>query len=356
MVWGSLTKQADKIGSLKNRFELGQFEFVLGFNEPDSKNQSDMSVDAAIEQWRELEAIGAPLISPSTVTFDNAWMQQFMHKAHQKSLVVEYLGFHWFGEPNPNQFLTKIDEAYQLYGLPIWITEFAVADWSASEQQVNRWSAKQVQDFMRTVLPELDNRDYVYRYAWFNGENEPLISSALIKTNGELTELGNIYSQHTPNLTAALPNSLPVIAIVPDNLVKNGNFEDAKNSDAWISLNVKTATFNLIDVYEGYISKRLNQGNSSIVQAFEVEPHKSYELSFYSMFSNLDLIPDNMQAGLTVTLSGDNTYIQEIWIASDSWQKYSIDFPTTDPSLTLTFAKQDMSSVYLDDIRVVPLD
>ncbi|MDX1682170.1 MAG: glycosyl hydrolase, partial [Phycisphaeraceae bacterium] len=38
---------------------------VMGFNEPDKRNQSNMTVEAALELWPTLEALGVPLVSPA---------------------------------------------------------------------------------------------------------------------------------------------------------------------------------------------------------------------------------------------------------------------------------------------------
>ena len=66
MFWGKWFKD-DDIEYLLNLKNQNQIKFVLGFNEPDSLNQSNMSVDEAIALWPKLEAIGLPLGSPATV-------------------------------------------------------------------------------------------------------------------------------------------------------------------------------------------------------------------------------------------------------------------------------------------------
>jgi len=60
------------------------------------------------------------------------------------------------------------------------------------------FTVEQTEDFMRAVLPELEKRDYVQRYAWIpaRSTSKHLGSSALFNDDGSLTELGKIYASY----------------------------------------------------------------------------------------------------------------------------------------------------------------
>jgi hypothetical protein len=79
--------------------------------------------------------------------------------------------------------------------LPVWVTEFALADWGNQNPATSKFSKEATKAWMQEVLPLLDEADFVYRYCWFsaNLNNGPLGNSALFE-NGELTELGKVYA------------------------------------------------------------------------------------------------------------------------------------------------------------------
>ena len=96
MFWGKWFKD-DDIEYLLNLKNQNQIKFVLGFNEPDSPDQSNMSVDEAIALWPKLEAIGLPLGSPATVNPENKWMINFMQKVDDLGLRVDFICVHHYG-------------------------------------------------------------------------------------------------------------------------------------------------------------------------------------------------------------------------------------------------------------------
>ena len=169
---------------------------LLGYNEPDGKEQANMSVKAALDFWPELEKTNRRLGSPVTVHADNEWMEEFMKGAEDKGYRVDFVCVHWYGQNDPDKFIDRLKAIHKLYGKPIWVTEFAIADWSAKTIKDNDQSPKEVLRFMKAVLPELERLDFVERYAWFNAkpDHPKLGSSALFDAQGNLTELGEFYS------------------------------------------------------------------------------------------------------------------------------------------------------------------
>ena len=87
-----------------------------------------------------------------------------------------------------------ISMVYNLYGLPIWITEF--------NANPNRSTATNY-GFMQLALPYLETLDYVERYAWF----EPSSGVAdYYNTSGTvLTNVGTFYKSQvsTPSIIQA---------------------------------------------------------------------------------------------------------------------------------------------------------
>lgn len=171
---------------------------LLGFNEPDGKDQANLSVARALEAWPHLQKTGRRLGSPAAVHADREWMQEFMRLARERNYRVDFICVHWYGGPNVDGFVDYLRKVYALYGKPLWITEFAVADWQAGSRPANRHSPEAVLRFMKGILPRLDALEFVERYAWFPaaGDDKALGPSALFKADGSLTELGRCYAAH----------------------------------------------------------------------------------------------------------------------------------------------------------------
>jgi len=202
MMWGWNGKNEEhndqRLADIMRQKRAGHATHLLGFNEPDGKEQANLSVDQCIAAWPKLEKTGLRLGSPAPVHADRPWMTEFMKKAGEKNYRVDFVCVHWYGGPNAKSLLDRLDKIHKLYGKPIWLTEFCPADWGAKKKGRNAHSPEQVKKFMLEVLPKLDALDYVERYAWFTcrDNNLALISSQLIRDDGTLTELGKAYAAH----------------------------------------------------------------------------------------------------------------------------------------------------------------
>ncbi|MFM7181707.1 MAG: glycoside hydrolase family protein [Verrucomicrobiales bacterium] len=178
---------------------------LLGFNEPDGKAQANMTVEQALKFWPELEKTNRRLGSPATVHPDNEWMKAFMKGADEKGLRVDFVCVHWYGQLDAEKFIERMREIHELYDKPIWITEFAIADWSAKSLRENKYTDRDVLKFMEDVLPELEKLEFVERYAWFDAKaDDPKLGrSALFDKAGELTELGRFYADFKSGVVRA---------------------------------------------------------------------------------------------------------------------------------------------------------
>jgi len=200
MIWGYYGQERAQptIDKLRAQQQAGTRTHLLGFNEPDGKKQANLSVDKAIEAWPLLESTGLRLGSPAAVHAHRQWMRDFMARAEANGLRVDFVTVHWYGHPNAKGFVRYLKKIHEMYGKPIWITEFAVADWKAKTRAENRHSPQRILAFMKELLPMLDELDFVERYAWFTAQpsNKALGPSALFDQQGNLTELGRFYAQH----------------------------------------------------------------------------------------------------------------------------------------------------------------
>ena len=168
---------------------------LLGFNEPDQAKQANMTVEQALAMWPLLEKTGLRLGSPACVHPDNEWMQTFMKAAKKQKLRIDFVCVHSYGNDDPTKLVNRLEKIEKLYDKPLWITEFAVGDWSAKSTAANRYKPGAVLKFMEAVLPKLDRLSFIERYAWFPAkpDNPALGTSALFDENGKLTRLGECY-------------------------------------------------------------------------------------------------------------------------------------------------------------------
>ncbi|PQV48396.1 putative secreted protein (Por secretion system target) [Jejuia pallidilutea] len=187
---------------------------VLAFNESDNCNDQSgqynnlCDTDVAVSTYKNLMKTGLRLVSPSGR--ENApfgWLKEFHDKANAQDIRIDVIGVHWYdwasnpaNSPNANpsavfnRFKNYLQRVYDLYGLPIWITEF--------NANPNRSNATNY-GFMQLALPYLETLDYVERYAWF----EPFSNTAdyYDPTGTSLTNVGAFYKNQVS--TPAVPES-----------------------------------------------------------------------------------------------------------------------------------------------------
>lgn len=179
-----------------SQLPLTKAKNLLGFNEPDVRSQANMTVDQAISLWPQLQTTGLRLGSPATANPSSLWLEEFMSKAKSRGLRVDFMTMHCYAWPNAEDFLRKVTALHEKYGKPVWVTEYAVADWSATSTRPSRYSRAQTNDFMRATVAGMRQMPFVERFAWKTRSiSDPYMgSSALYNTDGTLTSTGRLYA------------------------------------------------------------------------------------------------------------------------------------------------------------------
>ncbi|HEX9229635.1 MAG TPA: glycosyl hydrolase [Arthrobacter sp.] len=188
--------EQDAIGWVTRQLAETNTKHLLGFNEPDITAQANMSVDEAIRLWPRLMDTGLRLGSPVPAATNSLWLESFMAKAKAKGLRVDFMTMHRYAWPNAEDFLNKVTQLHEKYGKPVWVTEYAVADWNASSTIRNRYTRAQTEDFMRATVAGMRAMPFVERFAWkTRPAGDPVMGvSALFHTNGALTSTGRLYA------------------------------------------------------------------------------------------------------------------------------------------------------------------
>jgi hypothetical protein len=204
MTWGQNATSDANLNTWVNRAGVTT---LLSFNEPDNTSQSNITVTNAITPYKRGLKAGFRTGSPACKeeNYDN-WLLDFTNQLKVDTTRVDFIAIHWYdwgnwsstmnATPNANDVLNRfkayINNVWNLYKKPIWITEF--------NANVNRGATVQSQ-FMALALPYLDSDPRVERYSYFFETNFPPLSGG---NSGTITALGQQYANHVsvPSLTA----------------------------------------------------------------------------------------------------------------------------------------------------------
>lgn len=199
MIWGA--------ASLHSTLPSGS-RYVLGFNEPNFKSQSNLTAAQAAADWPSVEAAakaaGALVVSPAVnfcgsstntsgcsdpaVTDPYTWLKDFF--ADCTGCDVDAIAIHWYNCDLPS-LQAYIEgnadgggglQGFVQFGKPIWLTEFSCdGSHSVADQET----------YMQAAVPYLEGNPHVARYSWFSADAIP--SAELVNSNGTLNDLGMTY-------------------------------------------------------------------------------------------------------------------------------------------------------------------
>jgi hypothetical protein len=181
----------------------GKPTYLVAFNEPDSVNQSNMTVATAISRWQRLMALGVPLVSPSAAGTFNGWMDDFYAEVEARGYRVDYTAVHWYSSPSATNLINHLEQAFTRWGRPVWLKEFSVVRWTGT----STWTEADNFHFLAEFLWRAESLSWLKRYSLFNftnGLNEFPNQSApdpteaprsnSINLDGTLTPFGELYA------------------------------------------------------------------------------------------------------------------------------------------------------------------
>ena len=359
MFWGKGSVTDDNINRIKQLIADGKVKYVLGFNEPDGADQANMSVDEAIALWPRLEELGVPLVSPAPVGFNNSWMTEFMQRADALGLRIDYVAIHSYGGANVLNFINNLKQAHELYGRPIWVTEFAVADWNATTPESNRYSEAQVINFMQEATNAMNSIEWVFRYAWFDGSNAPLYTSSLFDEDANITTLGEVYAAINRNNEIGPGQDTEFVPEVDeDELLTNGGFE-AGQVTPWQGFKNGVAPADVTAPHTGNFSGNIQNNDGSLFQVVAVEAGKTYILKFWSKWR--DNITNSFKPALrdnNVSGAAGLLFTLDFVSMTDQWVETTYEFtvPAGVTDLRIVFFKGQVTPAFppffLDDVSL----
>ena len=172
MVWGSSTVSGTIPSGSK---------YLLGFNEPNFKAQSNLTPQAAADRLaraadqrartraRSIVGPGMNFCGPAANcngTDPYVYLTDFL--AACTNCQVDHIAVHWYNCDLPSLRAYIESNAslagWEQFGKPIWLTEFS-CDGNAT--------AAQQEAFMRAAIPYLESHPNVFRYSWFSADPIP---------------------------------------------------------------------------------------------------------------------------------------------------------------------------------------
>jgi len=194
--------EADQIISYFSGYrDDSQVQDFIGFNEPDIDSQANMSVDHAVELWKKHvlpmkeNCEGVKIGSPAVSNGPNGlpWLKEFLEKLGSvERSGVDHVVIHYYS-PDVEHFKRHVQEVYETFKIPVWVTEFACTTWDNAHPA----SEKEVLLFMEEAVRFLDEAPFVQRYAWFGAMEdvgEGVGRANGLQRDGDLSEAGNLYT------------------------------------------------------------------------------------------------------------------------------------------------------------------
>jgi hypothetical protein len=139
---------------------------LLGFNEPDRADQSNMSLSQVISAWPRLQELDLPLVSPAPGTA--SWLDSFHTQADALGYRVDATAVHTYPGPsggNSDALHHFVNSAYTFNGRdrPVWLTEFSFVDWGKNQS----WSEEDCYNCLAEFIWRAEGNDKLRKYALF---------------------------------------------------------------------------------------------------------------------------------------------------------------------------------------------
>ncbi len=171
---------------------------VMGFNEPDHTDQANMTVATALARWAQLEALDMPLVAPCPANPTGTWADDWNTQANALGLRRDYTPVHWYANPNSDSLISTLQNVYNTYGRPVWLTEFAPISWSGADS----WTKADNFNLLAEFMWRAEALTWLKRYSYFQfseggagGTDTPAAPRGnMRKSDGSLTALGELYS------------------------------------------------------------------------------------------------------------------------------------------------------------------
>jgi Glycosyl hydrolase catalytic core len=178
--------------------DVNSTEYILGFNEPDLAADGGHAVppEENLLYWPLIEAVNARRIGAPSNGFRNllTWMPIFLAGNATYKPKVDFISLHWYGN-NASQFLEFVDLAWTILKMPIWVTEYSMADWHATLANPSKLTMDDAIAFNSITQAGLESRPFIEH----SDINRPAHSfCSMFYLNKTITPLGIAHAMESP--------------------------------------------------------------------------------------------------------------------------------------------------------------
>ena len=292
MAWGKGAADDDNdIEIIKSKYKSTH---ILAFNEPDDCNgQSGQYgnmcvVDTSLTYYKNLLKSGLRMVSPACrqdAVFN--WLNEFNSKAIDENIRIDVIAVHWYdwgsnpqNSPNANpqdvfnRFVNYLESVHQMYGLPIWITEFN------ANRHRNEWVHRQ---FLQLVLPFLEETDYIERYSFFPPTTQV---ANFFDENNNFTQIGELYY----NFNSLESMAEETYASISNLNSENYNFQQIECNPENEFLSVYSYETNeKINIYPNPSTDYINIGSDLEIWKLEIIKMNGEKINILPFSKNIDI-------------------------------------------------------------------
>ncbi len=170
MQWGGIGSTTP--GILKYQptwYQRANQTTLMGFNEPDLHDQANMEVETAAYQWARMERFRLPLLGPCPAGYKNYWRTGYEEIAAKEGLRSEYMAMHWYSTAgassgSPGTLISNMEYLYNLYGKPIWLTEFSTRNFNGT---MTSWSRNHNYNFLAEFMWRAETLPWLKKWSLF---------------------------------------------------------------------------------------------------------------------------------------------------------------------------------------------
>lgn len=188
--------------------KLGYSLNVLGYNEPDQVDQANLDATNGAIFWMNDQNLDLPLAGPAAANVNGTWNQVFYGYITNWGCRVDYLPAHEYpgnsSSASSSIWVNPLQTAYNTYGIPLWMTEWSVVDWSGT----GNWSEEDNYNALAEFLWRAESIPWLRKYSLFiftADTNSPMAINPWTRTtpaprsnsydtNGILTPFGELYA------------------------------------------------------------------------------------------------------------------------------------------------------------------
>ena len=184
---------------------------LLAYNEPDNSvaaGGSNTSTNDVLGAWPYIQALNVPIVSPACANTYGDWMYNFFTMIAASNYRVDYTAVHMYQTPNASALISNLQNVYNTWGRPVWITEFSPVDWNGNQS----WTENDDYNFLAEFMWMAEDNVWLKRYAIFpfsgTNPNPPYASvtagyrgNFFLADGATLAPYGELYATWDANRT-----------------------------------------------------------------------------------------------------------------------------------------------------------